>query len=482
VPEKQSETRDPVGAYFGRPESPWERLVRSLMLRLTLRAADLDPGREIPLAWSESPFVEGLRLFERSERGAPLDGDDRVLVGTVRMGFGHHRIAYSAYTWALAKGATAYLHDLLAIESEEADAIRRMDATYSRFSRISADLGGPAEWLWGRLMQQGNLGSLRLFTSIAEAISPLMSGLPRDVPVVASYPLNGQIAVACGFERVINLVVDNYPQHFTLVPGALNLVQSPYYHARLLEMGMPADAVAVAGHWVSHDLASNATADSAARIARAEVGHPRRLLVPVGGAGAQRRFLTTFVDGLSARLKSGKLRLILNAGDHAHMRTALEATLERLRLDPRRVGTLAEVRELCRDNALDGPESSDAPAVVLCAFDTHFEAFSATDLLMRMADVLVTKPSELAFFPIPKLHIRRVGNHEAASALRAAELGDGTPECRTVTDALRMVSLLCDGDGLFVRMNEDIAANAERGIYDGSRVAVERALAGDGAG
>lgn len=36
-----------------------------------------------------------------------------------------------------------------------------------------------------------------------------------------------------------------------------------------------------------------------------------------------------------------------------------------------------------------------------------------------MADILCCKPSELAFYPIPKLMIRRVGDHEAHSATRA---------------------------------------------------------------
>ncbi len=31
MPEKHDDTRDPVGMYFGQPESLWERLVRRLM-------------------------------------------------------------------------------------------------------------------------------------------------------------------------------------------------------------------------------------------------------------------------------------------------------------------------------------------------------------------------------------------------------------------------------------------------------------------
>ena len=36
------------------------------------------------------------------------------------------------------------------------------------------------------------------------------------------------------------------------------------------------------------------------------------------------------------------------------------------------------------------------------------------------ADVLVTKPSELAFYPVPKLFIKRVGGHEQWGAVHSA--------------------------------------------------------------
>ena len=95
---------------------------------------------------------------------------------------------------------------------------------------------------------------------------------------------------------------------------------------------------------------------------------------------------------------------------------------------------------------------------------------------MRVSDVLVTKPSELAFVPVPKLHIRRVGDHEAASARRSAEIGDGTLEYREVDDAVRMATLLAAGPEFVEPMNERIIDNGRRGVYDGARQAVRHAL------
>lgn len=46
------------------------------------------------------------------------------------------------------------------------------------------------------------------------------------------------------------------------------------------------------------------------------------------------------------------------------------------------------------------------------------------DCQVPVADILCCKPSELAFYPVPKLMIRRVGDHEAHSATRAVRLID----------------------------------------------------------
>lgn len=55
--------------------------------------------------------------------------------------------------------------------------------------------------------------------------------------------------------------------------------------------------------------------------------------------------------------------------------------------------------------------------MTLFAFKEYFPAVAATDVLTRVADVLACKPSELAFYPVPKLMIRRVGDHEQVSAV-----------------------------------------------------------------
>ena len=78
---------------------------------------------------------------------------------------------------------------------------------------------------------------------------------------------------------------------------------------------------------------------------------------------------------------------------------------------------------------------------------------------------------------MPKLHIRRVGDHEADSARRAAECGDGTLETREVADAMEYVHLFLNQADFLVNMNKAIMQNDEIGIYDGCKNAVEMCVA-----
>ena len=105
-----------------------------------------------------------------------------------------------------------------------------------------------------------------------------------------------------------------------------------------------------------------------------------------------------------------------------------------------------------------------------------FKAVYTTNLLMRSCDVLVTKPSELAFYPVPKLFIKRVGKHEMWGAIHSAEIGDGTLECRDIPHTIQMLEQFLKTD-LLNEMCENIVANKKAGIYDGAKKVVELAVA-----
>ena len=107
--------------------------------------------------------------------------------------------------------------------------------------------------------------------------------------------------------------------------------------------------------------------------------------------------------------------------------------------------------------------------------DNIFEAVYCTNLLMRSCDVLVTKPSELAFYPVPKLFIKRVGKHEMWGAIHSAEMGDGTLECRDIPHTVQMLEQFLETP-LLNEMCESIVANKKMGLYDGAYKVVELAM------
>lgn len=95
---------------------------------------------------------------------------------------------------------------------------------------------------------------------------------------------------------------------------------------------------------------------------------------------------------------------------------------------------------------------------------------------MRSCDVLVTKPSELAFYPVPKLFIKRVGGHEQWGAIHAAEIGDGTLECRDIPHTIQMLELFLNEECMLADMCDRIVKNKAAGIYDGAYRVVELAM------
>lgn len=445
----------------------------------------LNVGRHVPsstpllLAERPSPFVPGLHVTSLLATGSTdtpvrLDGSTQSLVvGTIRMGFGHHRIAYAASSWGVASGCPTYFHDLLSIDSAEAQLIRDQDKMYSKASRMASELGGPVERIWGSLTKSGDENMLRVSYQMAEHLKPLLLGIPKDTPIIATHSFVGLTAVACGFTKVVNLVIDNHAQWFCIVPGALNLVQGPSNYHNFLRMGVPAKDLRLAGHWIPRDLVENIPSDCNTRKERARGGKATRILIPIGGAGAQRKFVISLVTALTERVKAGTVQLFLNAGDHAHMKIAFEDTLRRLDVAYSVVDSIEGVRLLCE--RLLAPEGAPDTGVTLFAFTDYFPAVATTDIFSRVADVLCCKPSELAFYPVPKLMIRRVGDHEYYSALRASEVGDGTLEVREVKDALAYVKLFESGE-LLEQLNDCIIKNNTIGIYSGCKNAIEAAF------
>jgi hypothetical protein len=287
--------------------------------------------------------------------------------------------------------------------------------------------------------------------------------------------------------NVVNAILDNWPMALHLAEGALHATQSPssYMGYRLLrEMRddgrpsspVPAADIRLAGHYVDHEIVSNLQSDCAARVGRIESGDPRRVLMSIGGAGAQLELTIGLVRRVLPLVREGKAALFLNFGDHAAVKDQFDAAMRSH--DPAwdalvtaRVDDWAGSSAFAA-SALTGPVSG----VHTFLDGDKYAAVYLTNLLMRACDVLVTKPSELAYYPVPKLMTKRIGGHERWGAIRAAELGDGSYEVETPDAAAQALEIMLLEDDLLRMQNDAILRNASIGLYDGCYRVVDLAL------
>lgn len=471
--------------------------------RMFERKFDYDPTETYALSVVDNPHLGaelGIRDIVRDGDGDPVDRETGVAIATVRMGFGHYRIAMAGASAARAMGFTPYWLDLLSIPGITQDVINWWNTGYSRFSRLSQrsklfnryvwesvttgdrTLPGlnwllntfPTGWPWRFL--KANARDYRM----SELFGDLHRALPSDLPILTSHMWNCMGAVAGGMTNVVNMMFDNWPMAFQLTEGAVHGVQSPsgYYGFRIMNRfdekdrilsPTPSDAIHYVGHHVDHELVENIEVDCAARLERMRSGEPRRFLITMGGAGAQRELFKAVIDHALPMIRRGEITLFVNLGDHADNWEWLQGELDDsvdVRTHFEWEGTKQFVDEI-RQGSTSG--------LHVLLHDNIFHAVYATNYLMRVIDVMVTKPSELAFYPVPKIFNERVGGHEAWGAIRSAEIGDGTIEVASIPRLLQAIDLLATEEDLMVLFCDSIVKNKSIGIYDGAYRCVELA-------
>lgn len=457
-------------------------------------ALDLSPGG-LSVGSVPAPIVGealGVRCLTLDGSGEGLDPSRGVILGNIRMGYGHYRIAMALASAVRERGYTPYWFDLNGYPDTVAGRVSsHLNELYSLGSRLSQKSGLFNRLVWEPLNYEGfkRLSYNAVDQKVAELYAPLYAGLPRDLPFIATHGWPAQGALHAGMTRVVNAVVDNWPMALHLAEGAVHAVQGPgaYLGYRLLrEMRddgrpaapMPASAIRQVGHYVDHELVSNLEADCAARIRRIESGAPRRVLMSIGGAGAQLELTLGLARRLLPLVKEGKAALVLNFGDHAEVKARFDAAMRAAEpawdeLAVARVDDWPASRALAAD-ALSGELSG----VHTFLHADKFAAVYLTNLFLRACDVLVTKPSELAYYPVPKLMTKRVGGHERWGAIRAAELGDGSYEVASLEAAAQALRLMLLEDDILTLQNEAILRNARQGVYDGAYRVVDLALEG----
>ncbi|HAW85379.1 MAG: hypothetical protein A2087_07015 [Spirochaetes bacterium GWD1_61_31] len=428
----------------------------------------------------------GLQNLELREGGQPIDAQRGVLVGNIRMGFGHYRIAMAIASAVRQRGYIPYWFDMNSFaQTTGGRVVARLNELYSFGSRLSQRNALFNSLYWEPLNYEGfkKLSFNAVDQRVAELHAPLCAQLPRDMPFIATHVWPAQAALHAGLPNVINMIPDNWPMGLHLAEGALHTVQSPSAalgYRLLREMAgknklsqpMPANSIHCVGHYIDHELASNIEADCRARLERFRNKQPRRLLISVGGAGAQFEIIGELLRRYQSRLADGSLAVYLNVGDHAAVWERLAAAVPGLAgLATRHFNDWPETRLFC--TAAHG-QPVGGLHVFLNA--DKYAAVYATNLLMRSCDVLITKPSELAFYPVPKLFIKRVGGHERWGAIRSAELGDGTYEMESLESAAQVLDLMINEDDILSLQCECILNAHKAGVYSGAYRIVDLSL------
>ena len=154
-----------------------------------------------------------------------------LIVGNIRMGFGHYRISIAIASCAKALGFKPYWLDLASFkESTGSKVIRKQNEMYSMASRISQKSKLFNHFVWEPLNCEGfkkityNVGDQKN----SELLVPIYKHIDKEIPYVATHVWPAQGAVHAGMKHVVNAVPDNWPMGLHLAEGSVMTVQTPF--------------------------------------------------------------------------------------------------------------------------------------------------------------------------------------------------------------------------------------------------------------
>ena len=420
-----------------------------------------------------------------SSNEGTIDTDKGIIVGNIRMGFGHYRISMAMASYARHLGYTPYWMDLNSYkETTCTKVIGAQNDLYSLGSRLSKNP------IFNKLVwEPTNYEGFRALTynsadqKNAELMAPVYRNVPKNIPVIATHVWPAQAAIHAGMKYVVNAIPDNWPMALHLSEGSVHTIQcrNAYMGYRILNgmdkkkvcKPMPRESLVYTGHYIDYELVENIEKDCEQRINRKRSGAPMRFLLTIGGAGAQKEIFAEIIRHLIPFIKKGQAALYVNVGDYRNVWDEMVKEIPGMNeLSSEHMDNWDDTLSFA-ERALD--ENEKITGIHGFYHADIFKAVYTTNLLMRSCDVLVTKPSELAFYPVPKLFIKRVGKHEMWGAIHSAEIGDGTLECRDIPHTIQMLDQFLETD-LLDEMCECIKANKAAGIYDGARKVVELAV------
>ena len=210
-----------------------------------------------------------------------FDRDKGIIVGNIRMGFGHYRISMAIASAANHLGYKPYWMDLNSYsETTGGKVIEAQNKLYSLGSRISGKSKVFNKAVWEPMNYEGfrKLSYNASDQMNAELMTPVFRNVPKDIPLVATHVWPAQAAVHAGMKHVVNAIPDNWPMALHLAEGSLHTVQtrSAYLGYRTLNgmqgdevlKPMPGDSIRYVGHYIDHELVAAIEEDCDRRIER----------------------------------------------------------------------------------------------------------------------------------------------------------------------------------------------------------------------
>ena len=427
-------------------------------------------------------FLGAQNIVFTKEQSSKFD-DKALIVGNIRMGFGHYRISIAMASAAKALGYTPYWLDLASFDATGSKMIREQNDLYSLASRISQKSKVFNKVVWEPLNSEGfkKISYNAKDQANSELLVPIFENIDKDIPYIATHVWPSQGAIHAGMTHVVNAIPDNWPMGLHLSEGAIHTVQTPYAYLgyKMLNgfdkkplKGLPEKDLKMVGCFVDHELLVNLKEDNKARIDRCLNDKPLRILLTVGGAGAGFKQFLEMVKHLLPYVKEKKVALFINFGDHKDVYEKMLKELGNIKRHTffDKYQELKEFQKQMKKEDVTG---------IYCIYNKNiFEAVYSTNLLMPVCDLLVTKPSELVYYPIPKLFMRHIGGHEVYGAIHGREFGDATWECPDKKSANEMLDRLISDREIIAHMAETIDQLKEQGYYNGAYECVKLAVQG----
>lgn len=405
--------------------------------------------------------------------------NNALIVGNIRMGFGHYRISIAMASAAKALGYKPYWLDLASFDAAGSKMVREQNSLYSQASRFSQKSKLFNKLVWEPLNSEG----FKKITYNAkdqrnsELLVPLFKNIDKNIPYIATHVWPSQGAIHAGMKHVVNAIPDNWPLGLHLSEGAIHAVQTPYVYMGYKTLngfskeelnGMKEKDLKEVGCFVDHELLVDLENDNKRRKERVTGGKPIRILMTIGGAGAGFDMFLAIVKHLIPLVKENKVALFINFGDHFN---AYEKLCRKIGIETNRFfNSYKDFKKF-----VASIKEGDCSGIYAICNDNIFEAVYSTNLLMPVSDILITKPSELAYYPIPKVFMKHIGGHEVYGAIHGREYGDATSEYPTSKGINEMLDKLINDPEIICHMCDKIDKLKKEGHYNGAYECVKLA-------